>query len=312
MQNPKVETDTAAPLKMPDLNAPKLKLHITFPGAKGPLENVYREVLGRMEYDVLPSESEAQVVITNRVTQCQNSLRSGKHVLHLTSEKDFSLFDAASSNLQQHPEYKGRYHNIDQLQGILHVLEILSKIESELSSGEAHLPKGNLDLSKVMLQSQISGKKILVLDNSAHNRAAASYQFGVTNAVTVFESYIEAVNALKRGSFDLALVDLLMPPENYLLGAQAFARVVGSEFPAGIFVALQAAKREIEEICIVSDSNHHDHPATAILESILATPLQCESGSKISFCPAHTVRCEGLPAPVKDWDKSIARHIRRS
>lgn len=309
MHNIETDRSNTAPLEMPKQEPERLSLHVVFPNAKGPLENVYREILVRMGYDLLPEESGAQVVITNKVAQCQTSLRGGKHVIHLTSEKGGAPFDASSTNLQQHPEYGERYHCIDHMQGILHVLSLLSKLAGELGNSSDPLLKGSFDPSKVILKSRLTGKKILVLDNSAPNRAAAAYQFSATNSVSVFESYIEAVNALKRESFDVALIDLLMPPENYLLGDKAFARVVGSEFPAGVFVALQAAKRQIKEICIVTDSNHHDHPATAILESILATPLECESGSRIIFCPARTVTCDGLSAPLKDWDKSIARYI---
>ncbi len=296
--------NTATPLT-PHSAHPALRVCLCFSSLPDPLVQTYAQVLGVLGFSIVSKEGEAGVIVTNRSGTSQSHLRNGQHVVQLTRETKSSLYDAGSTNLKQHQEYGSRYHCADSAASILPLLSALSVVKRSLESSEAADPPSSLEFVKNLERSTISGKKIIALDNSSHNQAAARHQFGATNELTVLATYIDAISALKKNSYDIAVLDLLMPPESHLLGPDAFSRVVGSEFPAGLFIALLAARQGVREVYIVSDSSHHDHPATAIMGSVFSAPLVVDGGAMITFCPAYTVK-GGVTGPaVKNWDASI-------
>lgn len=64
--------------------------------------------------------------------------------------------------------------------------------------------------------------------------------------------------------FDVVLSDLLVPASGR---AQGSMELVGKEMPVGIFIGLLAAVRgRARYIAVLTDSNHHAHPASACLD----------------------------------------------
>ncbi|MDO8482411.1 MAG: response regulator [bacterium] len=116
--------------------------------------------------------------------------------------------------------------------------------------------------------------RILVVDDSEVNRKAAQDQLGKDNTLIVVGTYEEAQKLLGGGyvegewkeseeTFDMALVDLLLPASDQ---QQSSREHVGKEMPIGIFLALLAAKQGVKHIAVFTDSNHHSHPASACFD----------------------------------------------
>jgi CheY-like chemotaxis protein len=181
----------------------------------------------------------------------------------------------------------------------------LSKIERSAVVDVPHC-QASLDLDSLLVRSSLRGLNILVVDNNELNRASALFQFSEGNQLSVCETYKEAVDLLRSRTFDVALLDLLMPPESFTLSDTAFEKVIGSEFPAGIFIALVAARAGVKNIRIITDASHHDHPATALIDYISwGTEIPCGNASRITFEKARTVQIprstDKVNDSVKDW-----------
>ena len=119
--------------------------------------------------------------------------------------------------------------------------------------------------------------KILVFDDTLKHRNAAIAQLGVEHELTVAGTYDEAQLLLAGGykdyqkiepvRFEAVLVDLLVPASAQQLGGDA-CRFFGQEMPIGIFIALLGAvKSGAKYVAILTDSNHHQHPASACVDS---------------------------------------------
>jgi CheY-like chemotaxis protein len=119
--------------------------------------------------------------------------------------------------------------------------------------------------------------RILVIDDSPlHRRAAEETLAGYD--LTVVSTYDEAATLLGRPilggessrpdlPFDVVLADLLMPAGNYRLSPEG-ERFVGQEMPVGFALALQAVLSGAKYVAVVTATNHHDHPASALLDQL--------------------------------------------
>lgn len=67
--------------------------------------------------------------------------------------------------------------------------------------------------------------------------------------------------------WDAVLCDLLMPAGSNKQGDKGYEHV-GQEMPVGWSLALQAALEGAKYVAVVTDMNHHDHPASAMLDAI--------------------------------------------
>lgn len=69
--------------------------------------------------------------------------------------------------------------------------------------------------------------------------------------------------------WDAVLCDLLMPAEIGEVGmSEKGQEYIGQEMPIGWSLALQAALAGAKFVAVATDMNHHDHPASALLDSI--------------------------------------------
>jgi CheY-like chemotaxis protein len=64
--------------------------------------------------------------------------------------------------------------------------------------------------------------------------------------------------------FDAVLTDLMMPPSEQALAKPH--KFTGQEMPLGTFFVLLALRAGVRKVGLVTDTNHHDHPASAALD----------------------------------------------
>lgn len=68
-------------------------------------------------------------------------------------------------------------------------------------------------------------------------------------------------------NFDVVLLDLMMPASRSAQGGPGLD-YVGKEMPVGTFLILLALRAGVKNIGMVTDTNHHHHPASAALDPI--------------------------------------------
>jgi CheY-like chemotaxis protein len=108
--------------------------------------------------------------------------------------------------------------------------------------------------------------KILVVDDNSGHLQTARDQFPDDDVLSR-DSYEDAIKSLEIGRFDLALFDLLMPAERHALGSNGM-KFFGHEMPVGLIMVLLAARAGIPKIVCITDTNHHDHPMSALLDFV--------------------------------------------
>lgn len=140
---------------------------------------------------------------------------------------------------------------------------------------------------------------ILVIDDSPIHQQAARQVLGADHDLTVVGSHDEALELLgmkrdeakfdtlyaqykgqgvedcyERASvesclpyWDAVLCDLLMPAGRNAQGGEGL-KYVGQEMPVGWSLAITAALCGAKYVAVVTDMNHHDHPASAMLDSM--------------------------------------------
>jgi len=67
-------------------------------------------------------------------------------------------------------------------------------------------------------------------------------------------------------SFDAVLSDLLMPASRMTMGPDGL-KYVGQEMPVGFALTLKAVLAGAKHVAVVTDTNHHNHPASAMLDA---------------------------------------------
>lgn len=117
--------------------------------------------------------------------------------------------------------------------------------------------------------------KILVFDDKQEQRYAALQQLK-GHEVHVVSSYRDAQldlagdgDRIKPKQFDIVLTDLLVPAPRSMLSDEACEQYAGQEMPLGAIIVLLALKMGVKKIGLVTDANHHDHPASAALDILL-------------------------------------------
>lgn len=65
--------------------------------------------------------------------------------------------------------------------------------------------------------------------------------------------------------FDAVLTDLLVPASRQAMGPDGY-EFIGKEMPLGTVIALLALTVGITKVAVVTDMNHHNHPASATLD----------------------------------------------
>lgn len=155
---------------------------------------------------------------------------------------------------------------------------------------------------------------VLVFDDTEKHRLAAKLQLAVDYNLTVVGTYDEAKGALKPKTdydkvseltkqgvswkdacinnttypnFDIVLTDLLVPASDAAQGNDGM-RFVGQEMSLGTTIALQALIIGIKKVAVVTDMNHHHHPASAAFDCIDGNECRLEGVNII--CTNHVGR----------------------
>jgi len=85
--------------------------------------------------------------------------------------------------------------------------------------------------------------------------------------------------------FDVVLTDLLVPASKQAQGGEGM-RLVGQEMPLGSIIALLALNAGIKNVAVVTDKNHHHHPASAAFDCFRG----CKAEGIRILCTNHVGR----------------------
>ncbi len=88
--------------------------------------------------------------------------------------------------------------------------------------------------------------------------------------------------------FDVVMTDLMVPASEQAQGGEGL-QYVGKEMPLGSIIALLAIAKGVKKVAIVTDTNHHDHPASAAFDCF-GDPGMANYGMSV-YC---TNRCTTL------------------
>lgn len=172
---------------------------------------------------------------------------------------------------------------------------------------------------------------ILVIDDSVNHQQAARQVLGAEHNLTVVGSYDDALGPLavkhdkekyeslcarykeqgvenyyKRARaeselpyWDAVLCDLLMPAGREVQGREGL-KYVGQEMPVGWSLAITAALRGAKYVAVVTDMNHHDHPASAMLDSMSRTIFDLHGAKALFTNDVCMVGIEGTQGVCMD------------
>jgi CheY-like chemotaxis protein len=137
--------------------------------------------------------------------------------------------------------------------------------------------------------------KILLIDDSVQNRRAGKRQLEEAgHVVTALASYKEGRDLAKTEAFDAALIDLLMPAESFTLGTDAMEKFAGKEEGIGFPLMIELARLGIPQIALATDTNHHNHPLSAMIDWFASQAIKINNSIvKVFHAP--------MSGGVKDW-----------
>jgi CheY-like chemotaxis protein len=144
---------------------------------------------------------------------------------------------------------------------------------------------------------------LLVDDNIKHRRAGIRQLEALGHEVIALCDYGEARQRAKKESFDVALIDLLMPAEPTTLGEKACQEFVGLEISIGFPLMLCLSYLGIKKIAVATDTNHHDHPMSAAIDWFRSAVLTVNDSTVIIM---HSPMCQD---GTKNWEKILAELI---
>ena len=114
--------------------------------------------------------------------------------------------------------------------------------------------------------------RILIIDDTRIHLDAAR-QTLTDHELTLASTYDEAYRLLEKpkgettGPFDVVLCDLLMPAGSVEQGTEG-EKYIGHEMPVGFALALMAVLQGARYVAVVTNLNHHQHPAAALLDRL--------------------------------------------
>ncbi len=103
--------------------------------------------------------------------------------------------------------------------------------------------------------------------------------------------------------WDVVLSDLLMPAGKILQGANGIP-YVGQEMPIGWALALYAALQGARLIAVVTDIDHHDHPASALLDLMKNRIFMVEQAHALFTNNIRLVEIPGTETTCTECDGS--------
>ena len=136
---------------------------------------------------------------------------------------------------------------------------------------------------------------LLVDDSPKHRRAGKRELEKLGHEVVTLSDYGEAHELAKTEVFDVALLDLLMPAEPTTLGTEGLKHL-GREIGVGFPLLLALAHSGVGAIAVATDTNHHNHPLSAIVDWFGHRCPLAVNGKRVLVIHAP-LRADG----TKDW-----------
>ena len=147
--------------------------------------------------------------------------------------------------------------------------------------------------------------KILVVDDNATYQQSARDTLA-NHDLTVVGTYDEAQALLAPNhNFEVVLCDLLLPASGQSLGTRG-EQYRGKEMPVGIFLALLAARNGADYVAVLTDANHHQHPASACFDAF--NPKGENRPNSFMVEKTKFLLCNGCAfadGASKDWGKLL-------
>ena len=141
-------------------------------------------------------------------------------------------------------------------------------------------------------------KILLVDDNVRHRRSGVRELTTLGHEVVAVSSYVEAHEIAHKESFDVALLDLLMPAEAMTLGSEGLAHL-GSEIGVGYVLALDLAQANVGAVVVATDTNHHNHPLSALVDWFSGKSLT------VNGKPVRITHARLHEDGTKDWVRAL-------
>ncbi|MEK7560670.1 MAG: hypothetical protein AAB539_01810 [Patescibacteria group bacterium] len=148
-------------------------------------------------------------------------------------------------------------------------------------------------------------KILLVDDNARHRRAGIKDLEALGHKVIAISDYWSALDYARNPGnerFDAAILDLLMPAEPTTLSPQAITEYLGREIAVGFPLILKLSQYGIRRIAVATDTNHHQHPMSAIVDWFQDGQPITANGAKVLIMHAPP-RSDG----TKAWDEILNR-----
>jgi CheY-like chemotaxis protein len=143
--------------------------------------------------------------------------------------------------------------------------------------------------------------RILLVDDSLRHRRSGMRRLAEAgHEVVALCDYTEARERARTETFDAALIDLLMPAEPMTLGEEARREFVGREIGIGFPLALELSRLGIPRVAMATDTNHHNHPMSAVVDWFHSSAMTV-NGAKVII--RHAPMFED---GAKDWVRLLA------
>jgi len=161
------------------------------------------------------------------------------------------------------------------------------------------------DEAEDALKSRIDKKRVrqFLAEAGFSNRP----RFGTDEWRTFYSAELKAEKeATIHPDFDIVLTDLLVPASSRNQGGKG-NNYVGQEMPLGTVIAFLAIKIGVKHVGVITDLNHHNHPASASLDALggySGRPFDI-GDTRIVFASNFTNFVEELEVEVKDWKKAV-------
>lgn len=103
--------------------------------------------------------------------------------------------------------------------------------------------------------------------------------------------------AMVHPDFDIVLTDLLVPASRQAQGGEGM-KFVGQEMPLGTTIALYALCAGVKKVAVVTDMNHHHHPASAAFDYIDGRRCKLEGVNIICTNDVHMIWIDEMTGEV--------------
>lgn len=152
------------------------------------------------------------------------------------------------------------------LLGVFLGMEIVVKIlvidDTQVHLDAAKQTLGGHDVTYCATHEQAHGLLAVQFNGERQKALVAQYK---AEGMNLNDAWAKADAETKLPYWDVVLSDLLMPAGPMSQGGPG-CQYVGQEMAVGWALALQAARNGAKYVAVVTDTNHHHHPASAMLD----------------------------------------------